>query len=175
MYALLTDSGGGQGSPGTVQSTEYYQLTGIVPPPTVRIESFFDVFAPSGLTAVAIPGPVSYADSFFDIFFDVQFSDGGIMTHRLHGWIPPGQDLAFAGVSGVMAQTRPDRCVVSYDASLSYHGRPDALLPVMTVELTGSYIPEPATLGLLAAGGMLLRRRLGPTHQPDDHAGLPAC
>jgi hypothetical protein len=130
-------------------SSEYYQLSS-EPPPTTQIESFFDVFAPVGLTALAIPGPVSYADSFFEVFFDVQFSDGGIMSHHLHGQIPTGQDLALTNVSGVMVAARPDRQIVRYE--WSFHGRPDALLPVMIVELTGSYVPEPATLVLMLLG-----------------------
>lgn len=156
--AIVRDSGGGEGSPGTTLSTEYYQLSS-EPPLTIHIESFFDIFAPDGLTAVVMPGPATYADSFFDVFFDVQFSDGWMMKHHLHGEIPLGQDLMFTSVGGVMVDARPGRTIVSYDASGSSHGRPDALLPLMTVELTGSYVPEPSTLMLAALSALVILRR----------------
>jgi hypothetical protein len=159
MSAIVSDSGGGEGSPGPVLAMQYQpilEVSGQDLPAEIRIDSFFDIFAPVGSMAVAIPGPVTCADSFFDVFFDVKFSDGGIMSHHLHGQIPVGQDATFTNVSSEL-QTDMVQCRQVH----SIRPGPNAAmgLPLMTVELTGSYVPEPATAALLALGGLLCTRR----------------
>jgi hypothetical protein len=156
MSAMLSDSGGGEGLPGTaMQYQPILEVSGVEPPPTMHIESFFDVFAPPGLTAVGIPGPVADADSFFDVFFDVQFSDGWTMKHHLHGEIPLGQDVAFTDASGVMAETLANMVHCRQIHTIKVGPNAAASLPLMTVTLTGSFVPEPATIVLLVLGGLV--------------------
>lgn len=111
-----------------------------------------------------VSGPVTYVDSFFDVFFDVEMSDGGILTHHHHGEIEVGEALPLEDISfnSVIFDNTPAE---AYDAFLKIEMNTGAVvdlsIPLMTMELTGTYIPEPVTLSLLAVGGLAaIRRRM---------------
>jgi hypothetical protein len=60
-------------------------------------------------------------------------------------------------VGALLDEPSPDRGIIKWTweiDSQSRHGDPRAQVPLMIVTLTGSYVPEPATLVLLLTGGL---------------------
>jgi hypothetical protein len=115
----------------------------------------FSFTNPDGSPATVTPGSVSFVDSFFDVWTELSLDDGGTMIHHLHGELEmPGE---FTDVS-----TSDYRIDSFFDVFFEIHlpGLVPAGLPLVNVTMTGSYTPEPATLGLLLLGAAgLLRRR----------------
>ena len=159
----VSDSGGGVGSAGTVATFVcYLKMDSPAPPATTAFDIFLKVDSPSGVQSI-VSGPVTYGDSFFDVFFDVEMSDGGVLTHHYHGETEVGEALPLEDISfnSVIFDNPPAE---AYDAFLNIEMNTggavlDPSIPLMTIELTGTYVPEPATLSLLALSGLALLRR----------------
>jgi hypothetical protein len=149
------DSGGGGGAGIASFFDIFTEVMGDYP-----ADSFFDLFVavrpPIPAASVQIrESPTLYpADSFFDLFVEVDVP-GGMDSLHLHGEIGPGQPLTFSDVHiPVAADSFFDIFVeVSTDGMVIRES------PLFTITLTGTFVPEPATvvLMMMAAAVVALR------------------
>ena len=159
-----SDSGGGMGTGGTIAALNcYLKMDSPAPPETTAVDIFLKVDSPSGGGTIVL-GPESYGDSFFDIYFDAELPDGGIMTHHFHGELGSGgsggedrlmENLSFNSVVFDNPPAEAFDCYLTVEMN-TLGPVVDPSIPLMTIELTGTYVPEPATLGLVAIGGLAM-------------------
>jgi hypothetical protein len=163
-----SDSGGGPGTGGTVATFAVYLKEGGPPPPqTMAHQMWIDILSIGG-GATIVPGPSTFSDSFFDVYFDASFPDGKVITHHLHGMVGqlgetlPLEEVSFSSVALDDIPTEAYDCALGLEMSMG-GAVVDLSQPLMTVELTGTWVPEPGSLVLLGLGvlalGLLVRSR----------------
>ncbi len=97
-----------------------------------------------------------HIDSFFDITYEIDFVDGSYLDLTISG--TPGPGLLFADVG--FEHSQPDSFFdITYDLTVDDFPLLDLDQPLVAMTMTGNYVPEPATLGLLALGGLALLKR----------------
>ena len=127
-------------------------------------ESFFDVFVEidlPGLTAspsLRTAPTVLPAESFFDVFVEVDLPGMAVQRHTIRCYPGPGIVLGDVSVRDVNLRDS------FFDVFCELRTTDDYTLdvePVLSMTMTGRYVPEPGTLLLLAVGGgvVLIRRR----------------
>jgi hypothetical protein len=158
--ARIEARGGGAGSGADVASFFDIFTEVTVPPSGYPADSFFDLFVELSPPEPGVDSPilveppvVTHADSFFDIFTEVSVP-GGLETLHLHGAISPGQPASFFDVYYGL----DNDCDSFFDIyiEISCDGPPMAEVPLVTMTMTGTFVPEPSAAALLAAGGFVL-------------------
>ncbi|MCC7408016.1 MAG: hypothetical protein IT442_08090 [Phycisphaeraceae bacterium] len=158
LNLAAVDSGGGGGG-GAVLTMDCSIMAGDPLPGTLLpMDVVFEFANPDGSPAQGTVVSAYIIDSFFDVWTELSFSDGGLMTHHLHGEIAPGQGAlfdeettevptgTFDSFFDVFASVRVDGPVI--------HG-----VPLVTMTLTGTYTPEPSAMTVLVLAGLGLLRR----------------
>jgi len=141
--------GGGGGGAGVL---EYFiDDQGAQSAQSARIDGFFDVYGLTGGRGTVTGHTCTYADSFFDIFVELTIPDVGPQQVRIHG--QAGSGVHFGPVT-------PQMYADSFFDIFTELTIPDPIspeVPVMTQTIT--ITPEPASLSLLAVGGLMVLRR----------------
>lgn len=147
---LGQDSGGGPGSPGIDSFFDIFTELSAPPNPII-----FDVFVDIRPPRTGGPEPALgdwNVDSFFDIEYRIDFSDGSSQDHKIQ-WTPgPGLSLRDVHLDNV---ARMDSFFdIWFELTLDEPNLFDPGLPLVTMSMTGVYVPEPWTLGLLITGAL---------------------
>lgn len=151
------DTGGGIGLAGTVAAFDVYlKMDSPQPPELLAMDMFLKIESGGGVGSI-VCGPVQYRETDFEAEMDVQLLNGQATAKRVHGSFGAGQPLTFGAIQWEYVPAE------AYDAFLKIEmnstGALDTASPILHLSLTGSYVPEPAALSVLALGGVALIRR----------------
>ncbi|MCC7204996.1 MAG: hypothetical protein IT441_07935 [Phycisphaeraceae bacterium] len=159
MMNLAATSGGGGG--GAVLTMDCSIMAGDpLPGMLLPMDVVFAFANPDGSPAQGTVVSTYIIESFFDVWTEISFSDGGMMTHHLHGEIGPGQGAMFD-------EETTDVPTGTFDSffdvfvSVNVDGPVINDTPLMTMTLSGTYtpMPEPAAMPVLVLAGLGLLRR----------------
>lgn len=130
-----------------------------------NIDSFFDIYYEIEPFAA---GPVAkvrtterfHVDSFFDITYEIDFADGGMAHLEIHGEIEPTQPLTIDDIDS-LPDIGMEHAESFFDIffEIDVQGAPDPSQPLLHMDLTGWYFPEPTTLALLGLGAVAALRK----------------
>jgi hypothetical protein len=158
---IASDSGGGGGGGAGVES--FFDVFTELDVNDYPADSFFDLFFETEKPEIDKASPMLAkpplaipADSFFDVYCELSV-DGGQESLHIHGAIGPGQPLVFTNVNIPTVGDSFFDIFVQIDKS-----SPLLLgVPLFTMTVTGTFIPEPGSLLLLLLGGAFasLKRR----------------
>lgn len=158
MRMQAYDTGGAVGQAGTSAILEVYlQPGGPQPPQILAFECYLNIDSLAGVSQIT-SYPVQSGLTEFEAEFDVELADGTVAGNRVHGVLGPGQPLEYDEI--VWEHTPAE----AYDMYLKIDSVPggalDPATPILILEMTGTWVPEPATLALVCLGGLgLIRRR----------------
>jgi len=159
--ADASDSGGSQGDDWGKTAT---LLIGS-PNGNFNVDSFFDIIyriefdgSERAIEGVSLPSGDFAVDSFFDITYQIEFSDGTQETRGVRGTLTPMQP-AVTGISGEVVPSSDFAADSFFDITyqIDFGTVPiDPGLPLLRIDLEGGHTPEPGSLTLLVAGGLML-------------------
>jgi hypothetical protein len=153
MPARMEGRGGGGGG-GGAWIDSFFDVFTDLPSGDFPVESFFDVqcaISPpepgTDSPVLTEPPKIYHVDSFFDVFCDVEVEDGRHSLH-LHGEVGPGQPLSFFDVyTGGTFDSFFD-----VFTEINCTGPVIDGVPLVTMTMTGTFVPEPASVMLWMLG-----------------------
>ncbi len=157
MRMVAYDTGGGVGQPGATAILELYlQASAPQPPQTLAFDCYLKIDSPHGVSEIT-SHPAQSQETDFDADFEVALLNGIATGNRVHGVLGPGQPLGYGEITWGCVPAEGYDMLLHVDMEPT--GSLDSASPILTLEMTGTWVPEPATLALVCVGGLALIRR----------------